>query len=122
MAMTGAWSDGFSPLTAQDVKQEVDENQIQVTVENRHFNDVRVYAVAGTRSWKLGNVTGMTEDTFVVPRFLTVTNEPLRIVAYPIGTASVVRSHDVLVSPGDEVVYRVESRLPLSNIRVIPQT
>jgi hypothetical protein len=110
-----------APAAAQENDESSEfDTAINVTVRNRHFNDVRVYAVSGTRSWRLGNVVGMNTDTFEVPRFLSGFNTPIKIVAYPIGTATVVSSHEVVAQPGDEIVYTVESHLPLSNVRVVP--
>jgi hypothetical protein len=109
-----------APATAQFATRTADT--VVVQVENRNFLDVRVYAVSGSLVWRLGNVTGMTQAVFTLPEWMTGSGESVQMLAYPVGQRSVATSQALLVNPGDQIVFRIEQHLALSNALRRPGT
>ncbi len=96
----------------------VAEDRITVVVDNRNFLDVRVYAVEGSRVFKLGNVTGLSRQTFRLPRSFGAAGGELQLLAEPIGARVGHSSQPLSVFPGDRVEYRIENALVFSTARL----
>jgi len=91
---------------------------VRVQVDNHNFLDMRIYAESNGRRWRLGTVTAFTSETFELPRFVTLPNDEVVLVASPIGSRGVYVAQPVLVEPGDTVQFNVENQLVLSNVLV----
>jgi hypothetical protein len=89
-----------------------------VHVSNNHWLDVRVYAVTGGRTWRLGTVTTYTTGTFTLPGQFVDPGHDTQFVAYPIGARTRVTTPGLLLTPGDVIEWRVENNLNLSSLFV----
>jgi len=89
---------------------------ITVKVRNNGWLDMRVYAVAHGNRWRLG--TAHTGQPLIVeiPRHLQGGIVPLQLVAYPIGGSGVAATEQLLLSPGDQVDWRLENYLAFSTV------
>ncbi len=88
-----------------------------VVVDNRHWADVTIHLLRGTARVRLGTVTSMKTETFVVPAVVVGSAVEIRLLADPVGGDAYI-SEPVLVQPGDEVVFQVASRLQQSSLSV----
>lgn len=87
-----------------------------VTVENRNFLDLDVYAIrSGGVPRRLGMVTSASSTTFPLPRDF-VAFGAVRIVAVPIGGFGAAGSGQVPVNPGQTIVFTVEENFALSSV------
>jgi hypothetical protein len=93
----------------------VASDAIFVSVENNHSMDMNIYAVThGDLRLKLGTVTGFAERRFRLPDGLGNAAE-FRLLADPIGSMNGLVTGRILVSPGDEVVWRLQEPLRVSS-------
>ncbi len=88
-----------------------------VVVENLHWADITIHLLRGEARVRLGTVTSMNTETFVVPPVIVGGAVEIRLMADPVGGDAYV-SEPVLVQPGDEVVFQVASRLQQSSLSV----
>lgn len=89
-----------------------------VAVENRNWQDVRVFALVGGQRHRLGTVNSMQTQRFSVPRHLTAHGRDLQIFVDPIGGTGSFLSPRVQVYAGQEVNLSVQNHLPISSIAV----
>jgi hypothetical protein len=105
-----------APVAAADT---VKAQTVKVTVVNRNWLDVRVYAVTRSGDYdRLGTVTSMTSQRFTLPLRMTAANSELRLVARTIGANRSVTTEPILVSAGEEVELWVENSIRLTSYRV----
>lgn len=90
-------------------------NAVTVNVENHNWSDIVVYAVRGGRRYRLGTVTSMQSAEFMVPPGLLGGSADLRLMLDPIGSRHAFVTEQILVTPGDRVLFSVENYLPLSS-------
>jgi hypothetical protein len=90
-------------------------NAVFVRVENNHSLDMSVYAVTnGDLRVRLGTVTGFSTARFRIPEGVGGAAD-LRLLADPIGSISGLLTDRILVSPGDEIVWRLAEPLRVSS-------
>jgi hypothetical protein len=94
------------------------ERKATVYVENHHTSDIRVYAVSGGRTQRLGLVTSFTTSQFKLPAWFVGGGHEFRLVAYPIGARTGVATQDLDAFPGDVVEWQVRNALGLSSASV----
>jgi hypothetical protein len=89
---------------ASTPRSEVDSinQRTTVTVENRGFSDMTIYASRGQRV-RLGIAGGNAKTTFTIPSSLMAGTVTLHFIADPIGSQRQSVSQEITVSPGDEV-------------------
>ena len=92
-------------LTAVDKADEV----VTVRVVNHNWHDMRIYAIVEGRSRRIGTVTGLTTQTLKIHRSLIGFGTDLELVAFGIGNRSAIYSGHIVVSPGDQLEFRVEN-------------
>lgn len=80
-----------------------DQPQTTVEVENRNFLDMRVYVLRGSQWVRLGTVTGLSTQVLPIPSGMIFGATPLRFRADPVGGRGTPISHEITVSPGDQV-------------------
>lgn len=90
-------------------------NAVTVNVENHNWSDIVVYAVRGGTRYRLGAVTSMQSAEFMVPRALLGGSADLQLMLDPIGSRHTFVTEQILVTPGDRVLFSVENYLPLSS-------
>jgi hypothetical protein len=87
---------------------------VTVSVENRGWSQVAIYAVAGGQRQRLGEVTGASSGQFILPP-LFATRSDVRLVATPLAGRQQYTTGVILASPGDTVVLTVENVLSMSS-------
>lgn len=88
---------------------------IPVVVENDNFNDVTIYAMTGSATYRLGTVTGIQTDTLRM-RQAYLAGGPLRLLVDPIGSLDAYLSDPVVVDQRSEVQLDVGQTLALTTI------
>jgi hypothetical protein len=78
-----------------------------LSVENRGFSDMVIYAVSGSQRFRLGMATGNSTKSFTLPRTLVLNAGPLRFLADPIGGSRTPISEEMVVQPGDVVTLTI---------------
>ncbi|MBA2243915.1 MAG: hypothetical protein M3418_12780 [Gemmatimonadota bacterium] len=79
------------------------EPRTAVEVENRNFLDMRIYVQRGSQWVRLGTVTGLSTQVLPIPSGLVFGATPLRFRADPVGGRATPISHEITISPGDQV-------------------
>ena len=75
-----------------------------LVVDNRRFTDMTIYVIEGRATRRrLGTITGMSKSRIALPRSLVAGGRTLQFLADPIGGSGNVVSHEIFVSPGDQV-------------------
>ena len=89
-----------------------------MSVENRNWQDVVIYAIHdGTRT-RLGTVTAATTASFFLKSLVVHAGSELQFVAHAIGERRMFASERVLVQPGQHVEWLLESGLERSSLTV----
>jgi hypothetical protein len=76
-------------------------------VDNQAFLDVNVYVLRSGQRTRLGTVTGLTTQTFVLPRTMVGTAVSVRFLADFVGSNRAPMSEEVVVWEGDEIELRI---------------
>lgn len=98
--------------------EEAESRQTLLHVENRHWADVTVYVVRGGARARMGTVTSMSAETFVVPAEMVSSGTLIRLLADPIGSTTEFLSEQVRVGPGEQVEWRLANKLDHSSLSV----
>lgn len=91
---------------------------VTVVVENRNWQDVRVFALVGGIRHRLGTVTSMNTSRLRLPRQVGAHDRSIRILVDPIGGQETFLSPTVQVYAGQEVSLSVQNHLAISSIAV----
>lgn len=86
---------------------------VTVTVNNRHWTDMRVYIIASSAQHRLGLVSGLSSATFNVPRVIPTPSE-LRFLAVPLAHGESQSTDAIVVAAGDAVVFTI-GHIPASS-------
>ncbi len=108
-----------APAQATDVRAEAQDSVRQgvtIYVVNNSSLDMRVYFVVGSVRFRLGTVNGLRRQTLKVPASAVSNGHDIRLVAVPFAQRSATYTRSILVYPGDELEYRIETRLALSSL------
>jgi hypothetical protein len=83
-----------------------DEHQAKssISVENREFIDMGIYALRSGQRFRLGIATGHSTTVFTIPEYLVKPGEELQFVCDPIGAVRDQFSERMTVYPGDYLV------------------
>jgi len=92
--------------------------QVVVEVENYNWADIVVYAVRGGHRIRLGMVTSMGSERFVLPSAVVTASTNVQLIADPIGGGAPYVFPPVIVERGQRVELRLENYLGLSSISV----
>ncbi len=89
-------------------KTAVDERpKTTVRVDNRNWLDMTIYVLKGEQRVRLGQVTGLSAQTFTIPDFvlgaLTV-----RFLADPVGGRGNPVSQEIAIQPGDHIELTIQ--------------
>ncbi len=82
---------------------------VTIRVVNQNWHDMRIFAIVDGLSLRLGTVTGFTTRTLKIRRSLIGFGADLELVAFGLGNRSSIRSGHIVVSPGDQLEFRVEN-------------
>ena len=108
-----------APAQATDVGAATEDSvrqSVTINVVNNNWLHMRVYAIVGSVRYRLGTVNGLGRQTLKVPASLVSGGNDIQLMAVPSGQRSVNYARVIFVYPGDELEYRIESRLALSNV------
>ena len=97
-----------APTDTLEVVEKTDEI-VTVRVVNHNWADMRIYVIVGGRSLRIGTVAGLTTETLKIHRSLIGFGADLELVAFGLGNRSAIHSGHVVVSPGDQLEFRVEN-------------
>ncbi len=90
---------------------------VTINVVNNNWLDMRVYVIVGSVRYRLGTVNALGRQTLKIPASAVSNGNDIRLVAVPFARRSATTStREMLVYPGDELEYRIESRLALSSL------
>jgi hypothetical protein len=78
-----------------------------VTVNNRAFIDIDVFALDGSTRARLGSVTASGTGTFRIPAAVVGAGRDLRFMVDPIGSTRQGTSYTLYVRPGERVTLTV---------------
>jgi hypothetical protein len=87
-------------------------------VHNRSWEDLVVYATRGPVRYRLGMVMGLGDGVFVVPSSVVDQGLTLSLAASPVGSQQSYHAPPLALSPGDRVVWRLQSALEHSDVSV----
>jgi hypothetical protein len=87
-------------------------------VENRHWLDVDIYVVQSGHRSRLGTVTAAATKDFRFPRSTTLEPAPLQLLAAPIGSPATLMTESIVLKPGTQVDWMLESNLSTSTLSV----
>jgi len=90
---------------------------IAVTVENRNWSQVAVYAEAGGLRTRLGEVVTTGSEEFVLPGVFTHRTS-IRILAVPLASRTSYRTEAIHAVPGATIHVTIENNLRLSSWHV----
>ncbi len=90
---------------------------VTVRVVNHNWADMRIYAIVGSRSVRIGTVTSLTTETLKIRRSLIGFARDVEFVAVGIGSRSAAYSGRISVFPGDQLEFRVENGIGTSFLR-----
>ena len=108
-----------APAQTPDVRAAAQDSVSQgvtIYVVNNNSLDMRVYFIVGSVRYRLGTVNGLRRQTLKVPASAVSNGNDIQLVAVPFAQRSATYTRSILVYPGDELEYRIESRLALSNV------
>ncbi len=92
---------------------------VTINVVNNNWLAMRVYVIVGSIRYRLGTVNGLGRQTLKVPVGVVSNGNDIRLVAVPFAQRSATYTREMLVYPGDELEYRIEQRLGLSNLFIL---
>ena len=89
-----------------------------IRVTNNNWSDMTIYLVRqGTRQ-RLGTVTSQGIGIFRVPSHAVESSSDVRLIADPIGSTRAYSSAPILISPGQQMEWRLENAINLSSFWV----
>ena len=91
---------------------------VKVVVDNKHWQDVTVYVLHDGERSRIGTATATTIATFSVPRRQIGQSGLIRLIADPVGALSGISTETIVVQPGQQVQWTLESQLRRSSVAV----
>jgi hypothetical protein len=87
-------------------------------IENHHWLDVDIYVVHDGQRSRLGTVTAATSKDFIFPRSMLGQLGQIRLIADPVGGGGGISTDVIVVRPGTQVAWTLESSLSRSSLAV----
>ena len=95
-----------------------DREPIRLEVLNNNWSDVTVFVLREGSRDRLGVATAATTTVLRIPRHLLGQLRVVQLIADPIGSSNGIVSDAILVKPGMQVTWRLESDLSRSSVMV----
>ncbi len=92
--------------------------EIFVEVESHNWSDIVIYLMDGSQSLRLGTVASLSSIHVVLPYRHLQSGGKVRLRAYPVGGPGSFTSEDLLVQPGQRIVWTLESDLTRSFLSI----
>ncbi|MEP7383140.1 MAG: hypothetical protein ABI910_15725 [Gemmatimonadota bacterium] len=106
LALSAALATGTPGVTVAAVSladsTRVVQAKASVEVDNQNFYDANVFVVQGLRSVRLGTVTGLTKETFDLPRDM-VGGASIRFAIRPLASRQSSLTQEIAVFAGDTI-------------------
>ena len=106
-AALAAFAFVLSACTPVKTAPGTEQPRTTIKVDNRAYLDMTIYVLRGAERVRLGQATGASSSTFVIPADVVQTAMPLRFIADPVGSSRAEISEQINVRPGDEVVMEI---------------
>ena len=90
---------------------------VSVEVENHNWSDITIYLMTGGLPQRVGMVTALTTASFALPSHRLHTAGSVRLRALPVA-GQPFTSEDILVQPGQAIMWTLESDLDRSSLAV----
>lgn len=87
-------------------------------VVNHHWLDVNIIVEHDGQRSRLGTVTATSAKDFVFPRGMIGSMGEVRLIADPVGESGSIITDRIVVKPGTEVSWTLESSLQRSSLAV----
>jgi hypothetical protein len=88
----------------------------KVFVTNHNWSDMVIYVQSGGQRVRLGGVTSMSSETFMLPP--SVASSTFWLVADPIGSRYTHTTQAITVGPGDTVEYQIQNQIEISTVSI----
>ena len=107
-----------APSTGMQHADPTQAAAVQVVVRNHHWHDVRIFAVHGGQRHRIGTVTAALPGRLRLPSRLLGSQRTVQLLAVAIGGRTRVLTEVLRVSPGQRIVWTLESDLDRSSAAV----
>lgn len=107
-----------SGSTAEEDLAPDDREPIRLEVLNNNWSDVTVFVQREGSRDRVGVATAATTTVLSIPRHLLGQLRVVQLIADPIGSANGITSEAILLKPGMQVTWRLESDLRRSSVMV----
>ncbi len=94
------------------------EGEIALNVTNHNYLDVVIYILHDGLQTRLGMVTGSSSALLFVPARLLGMGHELELYGRTIGSDAFVRTHTLIIQPGQHVEWTLETDLRRSSVGV----
>jgi hypothetical protein len=105
-------------LTEEVTADETGNQPVRMQVISHNFTDVVVYLLVGSHRQRLGTAVGKRTTVFTVPWRQVAGAARIQLLGDPIGSQSRVTSDILQLTPGNDVVWTLESNLDSTSTAV----
>lgn len=92
--------------------------EVILTVTNHHWLDVTIYVLHDGQRSRVGTVTAVSTQQFVVPMRLLGISRQFQLLGEAIGSPAYARTETLLIQPGQAIEWTLESDLRRSSVGV----
>jgi hypothetical protein len=92
--------------------------EVILTVANHHWLDVTIYVEHDGQRTRVGTVTAVSTQQFVLPMRLLGMSREFQLLGEAIGSPSYVRTERLSIQPGQAIEWTLESDLRRSSVGV----
>ena len=92
--------------------------EVILTVTNHHWLDIVVYIEHDGQRTRIGTVTAVSSQQFVLPARLLGVSHQFRLLGTAIGSSEYVRTETLSIQPGQFIEWTLESSLRRSSVAV----
>lgn len=91
---------------------------VSVQVTNQNWSDVHAYVLVGGQRQSLGVITTTNSRTFELSPQMLMGQRGVTFIGLPIGSRLAYVSEELLVAPGDRVVWTIHNNLQQSTVSI----
>ena len=95
-----------------------DREPIRLQVLNHNWSDMTVFVLREGSRDRVGIATAATTTVLSIPRHLLGQLRVVQLIADPVGSANSITTESILLKPGMQVIWRIESDLQRSTVTV----
>lgn len=92
--------------------------EVILTVTNHHWLDVTIYVLHDGQRSRVGTVTAVSTQQFVLPMRLLGISRQFQLLGEAIGSPAYARTEMLLIQPGQAIEWTLESDLRRSSVGV----